>query len=74
MTYNDLMAAAKLVTAARAVVNREDGMTISPAWRMLGHVEEHLLKQADAVMRHGEIDEADRTPSWNESACMGSMD
>jgi isopenicillin N synthase-like dioxygenase len=51
--YKDLMDAAKMIAAAKAEVNREDGPVTSPAWVMLHHAEGMMTKQAELAMREG---------------------
>ena len=50
-TYNDLMAAAKLLDMAAAKLSREDGPTvISPAWLMVTHARDYVLSQARTAL------------------------
>ena len=53
--YKNLIEAAKLIGVALAEVNREDGMLVTPAWKMLRHAEDRLMAQADVVLRGAEV-------------------
>ncbi len=54
--YRDLIAAVRLITTIQKEVDREEalGCLPSPAWRLLKNATNHLLKQAQAVLRGDE--------------------
>ncbi len=66
--YRDLIAAVRLITTIQKEVDQEEGLGClpSPAWRLLKNATQHLLKQAQAVLR------GDEDPSrWNGASSGG---
>ena len=54
--YDGLIEAAKVICAARLEVKAQDGTVyVSPAWKMLSHAEDYLLKLANDVFRAEEV-------------------
>jgi hypothetical protein len=50
-TYNGLIQAMTIIHAAKSEVTREEGMMITPHWRMLLHAGEYLNRQATDLLR-----------------------
>lgn len=52
MYYESLMQAAKILAEKEISLSAEDGLRVlGPAWRMVLHAKEYLLKQADEELR-----------------------
>lgn len=64
--YKALVKAAQLLGDALLAVSREDGMMLlSPAWRMLNHAQTNVLKQAEDLLRGGDLCEQDGAVARN---------
>lgn len=51
--YRSLVEAVRLINRSRELVDKEEdlGFAASPAWRLLHNAGNHLLKQANAILR-----------------------
>lgn len=74
--YRDPIAAVGLIGTIRKEVDRAEdfGCLPSPAWKLLRNATNHLLKQAQAVLRGDEADVGRPLPAaeWNLIRRLGS--
>ena len=71
--YRVLIAAVGLIGTIRKEVYRAEdlGCLPSPAWKLLRNATNHLLKQAQAVLRGDEVDLGDSLPVRQNGASSG---
>jgi hypothetical protein len=53
--YEALLQAAQTLQIARESLTKDEGSWVSPAWKMVKHAQDHVLKLADNVFRSEEV-------------------
>lgn len=53
LSYRSLIDAVRVIGTRMRQLREEEGLgfTVSPAWRLLSHAEDHLLRRANSVLR-----------------------
>jgi hypothetical protein len=53
LSYRSVIDAVRVIGTSMRQLREEEalGFTVSPAWRLLSHAEDYLLRQANAVLR-----------------------